>query len=57
MKFVSQIWSENSDKSQNKKIIESLLKLTFLSFSPNFGENFEMEFFFFFFNGRIFAYY
>jgi hypothetical protein len=43
MKFVSQIWSENSDKSQNKKIIESLLKLTFLSFSPNFGENFEME--------------
>jgi hypothetical protein len=33
----------NSDKSQNIEIMESLLKLTFLSFSPNFGENFEME--------------
>jgi hypothetical protein len=33
----------NFDNRQNKEIIESLLKLTFLSFSPNFGENFEME--------------
>jgi hypothetical protein len=34
---------KNSDKCQNKKIIESLWKLTFLSFSPNFGEKFEMK--------------
>jgi len=33
----------NSDKSQNREIIESFLKWNFLSFSPNFGENFEME--------------
>jgi hypothetical protein len=33
----------NSDKSQNREIIESLFKLTFISFSPNFGEKFEME--------------
>jgi hypothetical protein len=33
----------NSDKSQNREIIESLLKWIFLSFSPNFGENFEIE--------------
>jgi len=33
----------NSDKRQTRKIIENLLKLTFLSFSPNFSKIFEME--------------
>jgi hypothetical protein len=32
-----------SNKKQNWEIIESLLKLTILSFSPNFGKNFEIE--------------
>jgi hypothetical protein len=33
----------NSDKSQNREIIESLLKWSFLNFSLNFGKNFEMK--------------
>jgi len=34
----------NSDKSQNREIIESLLKFIFFwVFLVNFGENFEME--------------
>jgi hypothetical protein len=43
MKFVSQIWSEILTRAKIEKIIESLLKWIFLSFLPNFGENFEME--------------
>jgi hypothetical protein len=33
----------NSDNNQNREIIESLLKLTFSNFLPNFGENFKIE--------------
>jgi hypothetical protein len=33
----------NYDKIQNREIISSLLKVSFLSFSPNFGENFEIK--------------
>lgn len=43
MKFVSQIWSEILTRSKNRKIMENLLKWTFLNFSPDFDENFEME--------------
>lgn len=33
----------NSNKNQNREIIKSLLKFSFLSFLPIFDENFEME--------------